>query len=500
MKGVSAHEEFGDLAYTSPGSRSRRGLGRFLEDNGTVVVVVGAFAMVMLTTLRTGLAADGWLALVAGREIVQHGLPSHDSLTLWTVGRRWTDQQWLAQITIYGLWRLAGLKLALLVHTFLAVGSLAAAAGLARRLGASARSATWIAIPVLICYYPAAAVLRPQTLAYPLFVSVFWLLACDAREPTRRVFATLPLLVLWANLHGSAILGAGLVCLAGLVQVVSRFVRERRLAGRGVALVVLAPACLLASPYAPHLPGYYEKVVVGSGFGSFVTEWQPTTLDLVNAPFYLLVLGGIWLIARCGQRLTAFEKLAFLVVAVLGFEANRNITWLALTALAVLPVALDDLRPAPPEPRRLNRMLSIVVTAGTLVAVAGVAANGDSWFVHDFPPAAAAAASRSAGPEGTVFATSSYADWLLWTHPELAGRVAYDSRFELLKRSELLRAQRFQVRVEGWRQIATRYPVLVIDRNDDKELRDSLVRLGLARVIRVYQDVVVLRTTAADRS
>jgi hypothetical protein len=127
--------------------------------------------------------------------------------------------------------------------------------------------------------------------------------------------------------------------------------------------------------------------------------------------------------------------------------------------------------------------------------VAGVATNDGSWFLHDFPPQAAAATAAAAGPNGTVLATSSYADWLLWTNPEFGGRVAYDARFELLTRAELRRAQTFQARVEGWRQIARRYRVLVIDKNDDRKLRASLVRLGLARVVRVDGNVVVLRTT-----
>jgi hypothetical protein len=498
MKDVSAQQEAGGLPpVTITSDRASSRVGRFLEENGTLVMVVGAFAVAMLTALRTGLAADGWLALAAGREIAHNGLPAHDTLTIWTRGRDWIDQQWLSQISLYGLWRLGGLKLALLVHAALAVGGLAGAAALARRLGGSARSATWIALPVLICYYPAAAVLRPQSLAYPLFVAVFWLLAADARNPSRRVFLTLPLLVVWANLHGSVILGAGLVALAGLVELATHLARERRPSSRGLALVLLPGPCLLVSPYALQLPDYYDKVTLKGGFSSFVTEWAPTTLSPVTIPFYLLVLGGMWLMGRAGHRLRVFEKLALLATAILGFQANRNITWFALVALAVLPVLLDELRPAAVEPRRLNRLLATAVLVGAVVAMAGVAANDNAWFLRDFPPRAAAAVSASAGSSGGVLATSSYADWLLWTRPELAGRVAYDSRFELLTRSELRRAQHFEARVEGWRQVAARYRVLVIDRDDDSSLRASLVRFGLAKVVRVDGRVVVLRTIPA---
>src|SRR3954452_16010583 len=90
------------------------GFAAFLEENGLVVIVLGAFAIAFVLALRKDVVIDGWMALVSGRWIAQHGLPTHDMLTVWTHGRRWTDQQWLAQLGIYGLWRLGGVKLALL--------------------------------------------------------------------------------------------------------------------------------------------------------------------------------------------------------------------------------------------------------------------------------------------------------------------------------------------------------------------------------------------------
>src|SRR5690349_21228339 len=174
-----------------------------LEENGTLVVVVAAFAAVLIAHLRTALAADGWMALLSGRVVAQHGLPSHDTLTIWAHGRRWVDQQWLAQLVLYELERLGGLRLVLLVHAALVTLGLGGAAALARRLGGSARSATWVALPVLIAFWPGAAIMRPQSFAYVLFVGVLWLLLADQQRHSRRVYLVLPLLVVWANLHGS---------------------------------------------------------------------------------------------------------------------------------------------------------------------------------------------------------------------------------------------------------------------------------------------------------
>jgi hypothetical protein len=472
-------------------------IAAFLEENGALVVVLGSLAIVMVASLRSSLLPDGWMALVSGREIAAHGLPSHETLTVWAHGRRWVDQQWLAQLLLYGLWRGGGLKLALFVHAALSVGAFGAAAVLARRLGASARSTTWISLPVLVTFYPGASVMRTQSFAYPLFVAVFWLLTTDARKPSRRVFfAVLPLLVLWANLHGSVLLGAAFVALAGLVGLARMLAtRSRRGLWHALALTLAPWPCVLASPYALHLPAYYENVLRGSGFSRFVTEWAPTTLTLVTIPLYLLMVGGVWLLGRTRNRLSAFEKLAFLTTAVLAFQTVRDIVWFGLVALVLLPRLLDEVIPSVPEPRRLNRLLATAICGGLLVAVVGVATNPASWFERDFPPAAADAAAAAAGPEGLVLATSPFADWLLWTHPELAGRVAFDARFELLTPSQLERAARFLGRSGAWTATARPYRVLVLGKQDDSQLRAALRRVRLARVVRIDRNVVVLRHT-----
>ena len=146
-----------------------------------------------------------------------------------------------------------------------------------------------------------------------------------------------------------------------------------------------------------------------------------------------------------------FDQLAFLAMTVIAFQAIRNIAWIGLVALAVLPPLVDRLRGPVDEPRRLNRILALSMLALTGVALGGIAAKPTSWFTHDFPTAAARAAARAAGPHGLVFATSGYGDWLLWSEPQLAGRVAFDTRVELLTHSQLQEIQRIEFAAGNWR-------------------------------------------------
>ena len=465
-----------------------------LEENGTLVVVVAAFAAVLITHLRSALAADGWMALLSGRVVAQHGLPSHDTVTIWAHGRTWVDQQWLAQLVLYELERLGGLPLVLLVHAALVSAGLALAAMLARRLGGSARSTTWVALPVLVAFWPGAAIMRPQSFAYLLFVAVVWFLLDDLRVRSGRIYFVLPLLVLWANLHGSVIVGSGLVSGYALLEAAgSLWTKPRVVQARSLVLLVAPWLCMLASPYAPSLPHYY-RTIFSSGFGTYVTEWAPTTLTLVHAPVYLLVLGGFWSLGRTGGRASAFEKLAFVGLSLLAFDAVRNAPWVALFSLVVLPRLLDTLRAPAVEPKRMNRMLALAMLAGVAVATMAVAFEPGSWFTKQkYPVGAENAAARAAGAGGRIFANESYADWLVFEHPQLAGRIAYDSRFELLTSRQLRSVTEFRNRVAGWRSTISSYEVLVLDKVDDRQPIRALLRARRARVVARRGLVVVLR-------
>jgi hypothetical protein len=492
---VSARQERVPAAEPAvPRRRVTQRISLGLEQNGTLVVTVAAFAIVLVTQLRTALAADGWMALVSGRVVAEHGLPSHDVLTVWAHGRTWVDQQWLAQLALYGLDRLGGLPLVLLVHAFLVTLALAGAAALACRHGGSARSATWVALPVLVAYWPGAVIMRPQSFAYPLFVGVLWLLFAELRQPSRRVYLVLPLLVLWANLHGSVVVGAAVVSAFAVAEIATSLrARPRGVDVRSLVLLAAPWLCVLASPYATSLPHYY-RLIFSSGFGKYVTEWAPTTLTLAHSPVYLLALGGLWLIGRTGDRATWFEKIAFVGLILLAFDAVRNAPWLALFSLVVLPRLLDALRKPAVEPKRLNRLLALAMLALVGVATLGVAVKPGSWFTQAaYPASAEHAAVAAAGAHGRVFANERYADWLVFDDPQLAGRIAYDSRFELLTTRQLQSVQRFRNLVAGWHGTVRGYRVLVLNRQDDARPIAALLRTKRARVVTRQGPIVVLR-------
>ena len=417
-----------DHAVQAPALPRASWIARALGKEGLLVFVVAVAACVPLFwDLMHGVTQDTWLALLAGQEVTTRGLPSHDAWSVITHGHRWVDQQWLGQLTFSGLFRLGGLRLVMLTCAAAETIALVLAVVAARRRGASSRVTTYLA---LLAFTSVTAGPRIQTLVLPLFVLLVVLISGDGRAPSPRVLLALPLLGLWANVHGSVILAAALVSIYGLIA--------RRAHQPLIAVLLIAGpwACVFASPYAAALPGYYRQVLVGGDLGQFVVEWQPMRLMLFTVPFFALIALAVYLAGRIRRELTPAETAILVVTGVAALLAIRNAIWFALAAACLLPPLLARVMPERQLIERFNRRLGVFGIAVLVATATAVAAKPDAGR-GPYPPAAAAAAAQAARPDGRIFATLTYADWLLWEQPRLRGRIAFDARLELLNTSQL---------------------------------------------------------------
>jgi hypothetical protein len=472
-----------------------------LERDAGPAVIVAAFAVVVTAGLPSLLGQDGWLALLSGREISRHGLPSADHLTMWAAGRPWTDQQWLGHLGTYGLYAAGGLRLLLICHGLLVVATFALAIIGARRLGGSPRATAVVAVAAFLPVISTISELRTQLLGSTLFVLTLWLLIGESRTPSRRLYLVFPLLIVWANVHGSVVLGAGLTVLAGAVfaweQIRARAGnRMSRWWARSLALVALPVGCIFASPYGLTLIGYYHRTLLNGSFGKFVTEWRPTTLSAANLPVFLIACGGLWLLGRAGKRVTLFERLAFVAVVPGAFVALRNVGWLGLVALLVLPRVVDGIlpqrRPTRASPVQLGLIVAAIVGAG-IAGAALLGAPGDT-FAEKYPLRASDTIARALerDPKARVFADERFADWLLWRIPAARGRVAFDARFELLSKPQLERLYRWaSERTDHWRRAAAGTSIVVVHRPHDTRKTAAIVRSG-GRVLYSDKELAVL--------
>src|SRR5207247_882265 len=160
------------------------------------VAVVAFYGCLYLLLLRRLFSQDGWLALVAGRDIAHLGLPSMDRLTVYSHGVRWVDQQWLSQLAMYELERIGGLTVVALVHVCLAIAVVAIAVAVARRGGASPLAIVAVALVAFVPFSFVLAAIRTQIFGAVAFAVVLAILVRDARQPSARVWLALPILAL----------------------------------------------------------------------------------------------------------------------------------------------------------------------------------------------------------------------------------------------------------------------------------------------------------------
>jgi hypothetical protein len=122
-------------------------------------------------------------------------------------------------------------------------------------IGAGA-GATVMALPALF--------VRAQDFALPLFALLLALCLIDAEHerPGRRMILVLPLLAVWANLHGSVLVGAGLAVAYLLYRGLAMARKGWRRSASGCLLLTVAAAVMpLATPYGLHIITYYTELL-----------------------------------------------------------------------------------------------------------------------------------------------------------------------------------------------------------------------------------------------
>ena len=473
--------------------RSRVALARNLDAGLIAVLATGVFwLLLVVVALPQELVQDSWLALASGREVAEHGLPHVDSMTVWTAGREWVDQQWLGQLLYYGLASVGGVKAVLLTHALVLVAAVGIGLAAARRLGAAATSVVFVGVAV-IGVAPWGLQMRTQDLGELFFVATLAILARDSQEASRRVYLVLPILAVWASVHGSVVLGALLVAMRALGLAVGRGANGRR------ALVLLAGAVLapVASPYGFALVGYYKHLLANPLLHWFIDEWGASTLSTRTAIFYALAFLTIWSLARYGVRLTLFARLALILTLVSAVSSVRNIVWFGLCALVLLPRALDPYfeRIEFTALARLTRPIGIAAAAAAVGAAGFAATRSDEWFLQRWPTAQASeiAALADRTPSRRIFADDRYADWLLWSEPRLRGRIAYDVRFELFSSGQIRKLSSYRNRIgDDWRAASDGYGLIVFDPALQEDVERGLLAESRFRVAARDSDLVVL--------
>lgn len=270
----------------------------------------------------------------------------------------WHNVPVLAELSFWGLQASFGVRGLLGAQVVAVVLAALLIARDARRLGATDAGISATLVVVVFGGLLAVAGIRAQLFSLILFPALVMLLRSDERVPSRRIWAVVPLLALWSNLHGAALLGLGVT----LVYLMVHRARRRPLESAGVALAALVALCVTPTPLGT--PAYYHGVITSEPAQQGYGLWAPLSL---HSGFDLLLIGSavVLLAGFVLSRPTLWQLAAGAVLVALTVQAARNGIWLLLF---VAPPAATAFRvPSRPRPA-LSHCLAFVLCAG---AVAG---------------------------------------------------------------------------------------------------------------------------------
>ena len=433
------------------------------------------------------LIADSFYDLYAGRYIVANGIPHLNVATVAAHGTAWTDQQWLAQVLYYLAWLAGGYRLLAALSAVLVASGFAVLAGLMIRRGVPpTRAFAWTLVAFAICIGNTG--IRAQSFAYPALAATLWLLLDDkaAALPRPRTWLLIPVLVFWANTHGSVLLGAGLVIGYAGYQVVKALTRRcLKFATAYLALACSAALAVVCTPYGIGVVSYYLRFAADPALRHNVVEWAPPSpLMPVSWAFFTaasLIAGCLVVAWRRGARpdplLATFAAISFAIA----LTAVRNQAWFGFCGSLVAADALA--RASGARVPMLSRGFrgAVLGALGTLAltSLAFLAVTSDGQFYSQTPVQAIGVAAADAGRDPTVrvLGDDDSGTAMLWLHPALFGRVGFDDRFEQYSAAELGAYVDFLfVRGPRWQRATRGYAIIVASKRHRRLVR-ALARL-----------------------
>jgi len=302
-----------------------RRTGRVVDVQSTLpwLVIAGAYCLLMALAPRLLSDPDTYSHIALGRWILEHhAVPTTDPFSATLRGAHWVAFEWLSQTAFAIAYGFGG---------WIGVVALAAAA-IATAFGLLARFLLreWQPNAVLVALFSAILLTAPHILARPhilaLPVMVAWISRLIRAVDTRSAppWLLLPLMTLWANLHGSFTFGLAMIAPIACEALWRAPSSERLVAAKQwtfFAVLAVGAACL--NPYGPEMILVtFRTVALGTALTT-VTEWRPQDFTHLGA-FELIMLGGFGLALYRGVSLPPLRIVMLLGVLHLSLSQMRH--------------------------------------------------------------------------------------------------------------------------------------------------------------------------------
>jgi hypothetical protein len=378
-------------------------------------------------------------AFIVGRHLLHS-----DTYSYSAASHRWRDHEWLAEVVmafVYNAAGVAGLKLWKFACTATALLFVADTEALTDAPPAF----QLVILFAAACGFLLQAQFRPQMFSLVLLGALLALLARDNYRRGARLWLAVPLMALWANLHGGFFIGIAALALYCAVAALGDLAAG---AGwrRGAQLSLLTVAAVAATLVNPYGVGMWETVAHALRdpyTRNVVNDWQPFWWAMLaqwhSAPsgvvLYLVVIAMAAALAIALVAAPGADDLPLVAVAAMmalaAFFSVRNMALAAMAMSGPLARHLAMLRVRDPAPSALPWRPA---SHFAMLALACVMAFSGGLFSRRLTPdraypAAAVAFMNEHGLHGNMLGEFGWGEYLIW-HAAPEDRIFIDGRYD----------------------------------------------------------------------
>jgi len=407
---------------------------------GFDVLLAGVLAaFVYFFATRTIADPDIWWHLRNAEHLLRTGeMVRQDFYSFTAAGAPWVNHEWLGELPFYFAWRWCGFRGLYLVVLLLAEAIILGVFYLSRAVSENIKAAflaSWIAA------WLATVSFGPRTLLFGWLFLVFELaILTKFSAGVDRTWLLPPLFLIWANTHGSWLIGMVLLLIyfvCGLVQwhwgriEAQRWTRRERKKLRWI--FALSLAALFVNPCGYRLVLYPFNLAFHQTVNiAHISEWQSLDFHSLRGKFMFVMLAATIVLGLARRTRWRLWEVVFIIIAF--YSAMTYSRFMFLAAIVVTPFLARELNVLSPYRAKADRPIVnavlLLCLAALSIAIFPTGAQLEEGTRRSYPGKALPYLERL-HPEGRVFNDYLWGGYLIWNARQIP--VFVDSRVDIFE-------------------------------------------------------------------
>lgn len=312
---------------------------RYIDRLWLVIPVLLAFVLLNLTPLREG---DTWWHIKIGEEIfISKLIPEVDTFSFTAYGLPfYFSRSWLSGVILFLTYQLGSLSALVLLQAILAASTVGFALLTGINRGAETRFASMAVMIGFLGIYPFSTA-RPVIFSFLSFAIILWVIYSYRFQNRNRLWILPIVMLFWVNLNSAWVTGLFLVGLFTGLSIIESITKKYSFKEiRSLILWSLLTALVvLINPRGPGIIGDILTATSNPVNQIYVSEWQPTSITILFAWPFFLILGILLLgLAYSKNRLDWLELVLVLVFMGLSLRYQRMLPFFYLIVIPTLAI------------------------------------------------------------------------------------------------------------------------------------------------------------------